>query len=285
MMTNLIEDAQQYVLGELRKAQKKSALNSSGLHWADYDVHLNTTVTKLMHIKQIPDINDVVNSLNRSYQDRQALELRINTLQRAVSDALWELCRRGILRPGTNHLGSQHASVNDIHEGFTVTAYGQNWLETYTQEDILPATPERFTQIFYSFQALFGKSFFRRAKEAVSCYQGGNYLACCVMCGTAIESILLSAAFIVSDREEIIKMYYGKNGRGRVEKLLFDNTKDHIKNYYKKYTDLIGYWRNESGHGEESDIDINEAYVGMLTLLRFSEFMRDHWDEITNVTN
>jgi hypothetical protein len=84
--------------------------------------------------------------LNRSYQDRQALELQVNNLRSVASDVLWELCRKGILRP-----------------------------------------------------------------------QGENYLACCVMCGTAIESILLSA-----------------------------------------------------------------AYVAMLTLLRFSEFMCDHWDEIVN---
>ncbi len=279
-----IEDAQQFILSELRKAQKKCMLNSSEISRANCDVHFSTTVTKLMSVNKITDPNDITGSLNRSNQDRQALELQVNNLRSVVSDALWELCRRGILRPGTNHTGSLYLSGNEIHEAFTLTGYGQNWLETYTQEDTLPATPDRFTQIFDSFQVLFGKSFFRRAKEAVSCYQGGNYLACCVMCGTAIESILLSAAFIVSDREEVIKIYYGKNGRGRVEKLLFDNAKDHIKNNYKKYTDLIGYWRNESGHGEESDIDINEAYVGMLTLLRFSEFMRDHWDEITKGT-
>ena len=101
---------------------------------------------------------------------------------------------------------------------------------------------------------------------------------------TAIESILLSAAFKVADKEEVIKIYYGKNGRGRVEQLVFAKSKDHIKNYYKKYTDLISYWRNESGHGEESDIDVNEAYIAMLTLLRFSEFMRDHWSGITTAT-
>jgi hypothetical protein len=149
-----IEDAQQFILAELRKAQKKSVLNSSELHWANYDVHLNTTVTKLMHIEKIPDPNQVGSSINRNYQERQALDLKINTLRRAVSDALWELCRRGILRPGTNHVGSMHASVNEIHEGFTVTTYGQNWLEAYTQEDTLPATPDRFTQIFDGFQRL-----------------------------------------------------------------------------------------------------------------------------------
>lgn len=281
-MTTLVENAQQFILGELRKAQQKSSINNGELHWANYDVHLGTTAAKLRQKEQIADPNDPARSINRSYQDRQALELRITALNRAVSDALWELCRRGILRPGTNHTGNMHASVNEIHEGFTVTTYGIEWLNTYTQADILPATPDSFTQIFSSFQVTFGKGYFRRAKEAVSCFQGGNYLASCVMCGTAIESILLSAAFKIADKEEVIKIYYGKNGRGRVEQLLFAKSKDHIKNYYKKYTDLVSYWRNESGHGEESDIDINEAYIAMLTLLRASEFMRDHWNEITS---
>jgi hypothetical protein len=241
-MSISVEDAQHFILGELRRSQKKSLINTSELHWANYDVHLDTTVSKLRQADKIPDPNQPGANLSRNFQDTQALQLINSNLFRAVSDALWELCRRGILRPGTNHTNNLYATVNELHEGFTVTTYGLEWLNTYTQEDVLPATPDRFTQIFDSFQSLFGKSYFRRAKEAVGCFQGGNYLASCVMCGTAVESILLSAAFMVADPEEIIKIYYRKNGRGQVEQLLFGNTKNHIKNYYKKYTDLIGYW-------------------------------------------
>ncbi len=285
-MSITAEDAQQFILGELRKGQQKLKLHTSEVSWANYDVHLDTAVRKYMNANKITDPNAAgLGHLSRDYQQTQALQLQFSKINRAFSDALAELCRRGILRLGTNHVGTLSAHVNEVHEGFTVTSYGQEWLEKYTQEDILPATPDRFSQIFSGFQPLFGKSYFRRAKEAASCFQGGNYLACCVMCGTAIESILLSAAFLIADKDEVIKIYFGKNGRGRVEDLLFKNSKDLIKNYYKKYTDLIGYWRNESGHGQESDIDVNEAYIAMLTLLRFSEFMRDHWDEITTTTS
>jgi hypothetical protein len=57
-----IEDAQQFILGGLRKAQKKSMLNSSEISRANCDVHFSTTVTKLMTANKITDPNDITGS-------------------------------------------------------------------------------------------------------------------------------------------------------------------------------------------------------------------------------
>ena len=102
------------------------------------------------------------------------------------------------------------------------------------------------------------------------------------MCGATTESILLSAAFLGHEKDDVLRNYKTSNGRSKLENMLFGKAKSYIKERYKKYTDLLNYWRDETGHGHDSDIDNNEAFIALLTLLRFAEFMDDHWHEITN---
>ncbi len=64
---------------------------------------------------------------------------------------------------------------------------------------------------------------------------------------------------------------------------MFGKTSGYIKDRYSRYTEIISYWRDESSHGHESDIDVHETYVSLLTLLRFAEFMKDNWNEIIKV--
>jgi hypothetical protein len=281
-MQTTIDDCQQYIISTLREGLKKFRLNFTVLHWSSYDVYLAHAVQQFMnsnHLLDPDNIRDVVGITD--CQETMEMRRVKDVLTSQFSDALWILCRRGILRPGENQANSSPGTVRALIEGYAVTEYGKQWLETHCDDDLLPANPDRLSMLFSNFQSMFGKSYFRRAKEAVSCFFSGNYLACCVMCGAATEAILLSAGFAKDDRNKILRLYKATGGRRKLEKNVFGQSSQFIQERYQKYTDLISFWRDESGHGDESEIDVNEAYIAMLTLLRCAEFMRDHWGEIT----
>lgn len=212
-------------------------------------------------------------------QKNKQLEDQCN---RVISDALWVLCRIGILRLGISYRKNLARNIQSANEGYSITEYGIEWINNYKTTDLLPVSTNKFNQIFEKYLDLYGISYFLRAKEAVSCYLSGNYLACCVMCGAATESIMLSAAFKKEDEEKIIKIYKSSGGRRKIENLVFGQVKSYIQEQSRKYIELLNYWRDETSHGHNSDIDNNEAFVSMLALIRFSEFMQDHWDEITS---
>ncbi len=278
-----IDDCQQFIISTLREGLKNHRLHTTDLHWSSYDVHLPAAVQRFMALNRIPDPQDahVVIGMMHDHQKKMEMHRDKALLEGQFADALWVLCSRGILRPGENQSGSSPGAVRSLNEGYAVTEYGKQWLENHGNEDLLPASPDRLSSLFNSFQPHFGKNYYKRAKEAVSCYFSGNYLACCAMCGASTESILLSAGFAKDGRDSVLALYKSSGGRRRVENVVFGKARKEIKERYDKYTDLISYWRDESGHGDDSDIDVHEAYIAMLTLLRCAEFMRDHWDEIT----
>ncbi|HCX3503529.1 TPA: hypothetical protein OZL24_003234, partial [Legionella pneumophila] len=198
-----------------------------------------------------------------------------------LTDAIWSLCCKNILRPGVSFLDKTWSPNNKVNDGFSVTQYGKLWLDKADMASLLPADPNKLSLLFAKYQDLFGHNYFKRAREAVNCYFAGNYLACCVMCGAATESILLSAAFEKEDKDQIIAMYKSSGGRRRIENLLFCKAREELKRVYNKYTDLIKFWRDETGHGHDTDVDHDEAYISMITLLRFALFIQEHWDELT----
>lgn len=273
------DDCEQHIIGELREGLKINKLDSTRLSQAPYDIKLIRCVETFMSDQKIPD-PDGLGARNDNYSDLEKNRQMKFALKNLFSDALFQLVRRGILKPG-ERFGSNFyiTNVNSLSEGFTVTGYGNKWLIN-NQNHLLPASHGRLETIYSKFQPLFGSEYFRRAKEAVSCYFSGNYLACCVMSGAATESILLAVAFVKTNKNEALKIYKTGSGRSRLENYVFGQTSNYIKDRYKRYTDLINYWRDESGHGAESEIDVHEAYIALLSLLRYAEFMQDHWDEI-----
>lgn len=266
-----IDEIQQYIINILQDYHQRGELHSNPLSRKGYDVYLTAAVTAYIGPQDI--------YIEQDYQTRMSQAQHEKNCHKLFADALWDFCRKGIMRPGVEY--QLNSTIQEIDEGFAITEYGENWLSKYGNNALLPANPDRFTQLFNDFQPLFGRSYFQRAKEAVSCFQVGTYLACCVMCGAATKSILLAAAFVANDQEMVLKKYKGRDGRREVEKMLFTQAGAGHHEQYKKYTDLIKYWRDETGHGHETDIDVNEAYIAMLTLLRFAAFMRDNWNEIT----
>jgi len=275
----MLDDACQLIVNILCDAAKKGNIHNNSFADAQFDVSLDKVVEQYMRTNNIPSIGSS-QAMKLDCGARQKLEYNISSYKATFSDALWELCRRGILRPGEHFLDYGHKAVSFNGDYFSVTTFGNEWLSKHGVTDLLPVDLNRFIQLFDNFQSDFGVSYFRRAKEAVHCFQVSIFLACCVMAGAATEAILLSVAFLKEDKNIVLKQYLASRGRSNVEKLVFGQTDDYIKKRYQKYTDIISYWRDESGHGHESDIDVNEAYIALLTLLRFAEFIRDHRDEI-----
>lgn len=210
---------------------------------------------------------------------------KIGELSPAFYAAAWELCRRGLIRPGITRYGEQATENGGSGDGYSLTPFGIMWLQEDHGDDYIPSDPNRFSQMLEPFQGLFGTGYFERGREAIRCYNANAYLACTAMCGAASESILLAAAVNIKSEDEVLSIYSSAGGRGRVEKLVFENTNTYIKRTYPGFTNLIKYWRDEAAHGQPSLISNDEAYTSLVILLKFSHFMKDHWQDIVEQTS
>lgn len=150
-----------------------------------YDLYL-PNVIRWHLIQQTPQLRASNIELNQ----------KVPQLFPLFANAAWELCRRGILRPGVNGYNTQATPDGSAGSGFSVTLFGQQWLSEDKEDTFIPTEPERFAQLLKPFAARFGDGFHERAQQAVRCYGAHAYLACCAMCGAAAESILLAAAIV-----------------------------------------------------------------------------------------
>lgn len=196
--------------------------------------------------------------------------------------AAWDLCRRGILRPGVHSYGAQATDDGNAGNGYSITPFGRAWLAESDRDDYVPTEPGRFAHMLEPYRARFGPGFYERSQEAVRCYGAHAYLACCAMCGGASESIILATAIAKKDEEEVLRMYASANGRSRVENMIIGQASEFLKREYRGYSSLIKYWRDESAHGKVSGISDNEAYTSIALLLRFAKFADDNWDALTS---
>lgn len=196
-------------------------------------------------------------------------------------DAAWELCRRGVVRPGIRALNENQSAVGGAGAGFAITPFGRNWLaESDGKYDYVPTEPTHFAKTTAKFDCRFGDGFRQRSQEAIKCYGANAYLACCAMCGAAAESIMLSLAIAKDgDEEKILKIYTGRNGRYEIENLLIGQS--NLKQQFKSYTSLLKYWRDFAAHGRLSAISANEANISLFTMLGFAQFSDKHWDSLT----
>lgn len=193
-------------------------------------------------------------------------------------DAAWELCRRGILRPGVRTWNVQSTDSGSAGFGFSVTPFGRAWLSEAEHDTFVPTEPERFGQLLAPYRSRFGGGFHQRAQEAIRCYGAHAYLGCCAMCGAASESVILALATAKLGEEEALKTYLGSNGRSRLETRLIGQVNDRLKRDYQALTILLKYWRDDSAHGQETSIADNEAYASIAMLLRLAAFVDDSWE-------
>ena len=224
-------------------------------------------------------------ALIRAYLESQGVqhhdqEKRLREMIPPFYAAAWDLCRRGILRPGVHSYNAQSTDDGNAGNGYSITPFGVKWLEEADKDDYVPTEPGRFAEMLEAFRERFGPGFYERAQEAVRCYGAHAYLACCAMCGAATESIMLSTAIAKKGEEEVLKIYVAANGRSKVENMIVGQTKEFIQREYRGYTSLVKYWRDESAHGKRSGISDNEAYTSLALLLRFAHFVNDNWNEL-----
>lgn len=196
--------------------------------------------------------------------------------------AAWDLCRRGILRPGVSQHGAQSTDDGNGGNGYCITPFGMQWLKESTDDAFVPTEPERFGQMIKPFETTFGRGFTQRANEAIRCYGAHAYLACCVMCGAASESILLHLAIQKTNNEQLVlKDYKRAKGRSTIENLIKSGLTGSLQRDFDSFFYLIKYWRDESGHGEITDISDNEAFTSLALLLRCAKYSQDNYSVLT----
>jgi hypothetical protein len=206
---------------------------------------------------------------------------RARELSPAFYEAAWELCRRGILRPGVKSLGGQ--SDGGGGDGYCVTALGRSWIEQEAPA-LLILEPSRLGRLFETMSPRLGRGFLQRANEAVRCHRFGTYLACCAMCGAAAEAILIAVA-IAKSRDEMatMAMYRAAGGRHKVIKSIVTQARRAISGPFESATSLLSYWRDETAHGTASNVSEIEAHDEIARLLRFAQFTCDNWEELIKV--
>jgi len=196
----------------------------------------------------------------------------------AFYDAIWTLCRRGVLRPTILSEGRQPMTDG---KGFSLTELGQRWLANEDRGAVL-SDPSRFGSILEKYAKLFGPGFLRRAHEAIKCHDLGAYLACCSMAGAAAEAILLDVAVAKNgDREAVLKLYLARGGRKSVTNTVLASVTEPLASQLKTLLDLLNYWRDTAAHGDDHEYTEIEAYDAISRLLRLAMLVGDNWQALT----
>src|SRR5262249_6256453 len=138
------------------------------------------------------------------------MEPVIRELSPIFYEAAWELCRRGIVRPGVRMAGAQAVEEG----GYSLTVAGRAALEDLDPATILIAQPGSLAAALTDYRPRFGDGFHQRSQEAIRCRDAEAWLACCAMAGAAAESVLLALA-IQKDGDEgkVLKAYGQAGGR------------------------------------------------------------------------
>jgi hypothetical protein len=208
-------------------------------------------------------------------------ESKLREMMPMLYAAAWDLCRRGILRPGVRAFEAQATADGASGNGYSITPFGQQWLAEGDRDDFVPTEPERFAQMLAPYRQRFGASFQERAQEAIRCYGAHAYLACCTMCGAAAEAILLATATTKVDEPTVLRQYNASGGRRRVENIILGKARQDLRDECIGYMTLLKYWRDEAAHGKASAIEDNKAYTSLALLLRLAIFVNDNWAELT----
>jgi hypothetical protein len=240
--------------------------SSSGLSHHGYDVY-------------IPNLIRLYCRENRV--DQREEEKRVAELFPVFAASAWDLCRRGILRPGVSQFRSQSTDEGSAGAGFSVTPFGSAWLSERDSDIFVPTEPERFAAMLEPYKSHFGPGFHERAQQAIRCYGAHAYLACCAMCGAAAESILLAAAIAkTKDEPAVIKKYSRASGRNDVQDIVIGQADQHMKREFEGLSGLLKYWRDEAAHGKASNIAENEAYTSIAMLLRYAMYVDRNWNDL-----
>lgn len=260
-----VDDAIQYIVKYVR-AGRKSRYGTYG-----YTFYLLFIARDYLEDLGIPE-----HSVDAELRRREP------EISRAFFAAAWELCRRGILRPGLQTFSGQGTADGASGNGYAVTPYGERWIREADELDLVPMQPGRFASLLAGAGTRFGSGFVERCEQAVGSYNAHAFLACCAMCGAAAESVILALAIVKNgDGPKVLSLYATASGRGRVETLILGQQPEPVRQEFHRYTALLKYWRDASAHGRAVNISEPEAYQSLALLLRFALFAESRWSELT----
>jgi hypothetical protein len=260
-----IEDAERFIIRWIREKPISEDSNYG------YDIYLSNVIRWYL--------------LESGERDRNTIEQSIEKLWPTFVAAAWELCRRGVIRPGVRQLHMQSTDHGNAGEGYSITPFGVRWAAEADHDDFVPTEPQRFAQMLTPYVKRFGPGFQERAQEAVRCYGAHAYLACCAMCGASAESILLAAAIAKRGEANTLKTYSSASGRSRVQTDLLAHVPEALRQEFNNLSILLRYWRDEAAHGKVSGIADNEAYTSLALLLRLAKFVDENWKALVRTDN
>lgn len=193
-------------------------------------------------------------------------------------DAAWELCRRGLVRPGVRRAGDQ--AVDD--GGYSLTAFGRNALPELDVTSILLIQPGSLSATFQQYQNRFGTGFLQRAQEAIKCRNAEAWLACCAMVGAAAESVLLALAIAkMGSEEQALALYKRANGRQLLLNSIVGQANAPRRVMLTTFAGIVSLWRDEAAHGQMSPIANANADEALRQLLHMCQWVDREWTNLT----
>ena len=194
-------------------------------------------------------------------------------------EATWELCRRGIVRPG---VWSRLEQGNPEGGGYCLTTYGERWLSNADDGNFIIMQPGSLASTLSKFSDKFGDGFHQRANEAIACRRAEAWLACCAMVGAAAEAVALAIAIAkTGDEDEVIRTYQARDGRRQVSNLIIGQHPQHLKISFQTFMGLLAYWRDDASHGQAVTLSVANSDEALRQLLHFCQWTERNWDLLT----
>ena len=200
-----------------------------------------------------------------------------NAQNLSFMDAVWEIARRGIVRPSPK-LGTSSQSHYSSNR-FSITEQGINWLKNGKKPFVF-TTASAYQDTLCRFQDRLGTNFLTWAREAAVCYQFNLYIATCAMSGTSGESILRHLHKVKFGEEQTVKIFKEKNSRNKTIDALAQARND-IKNRLQSFNNKLSAWRNDSVHGDVPYMEDFHAYESLSALFSLAKYAHDNFERIS----
>jgi hypothetical protein len=204
-------------------------------------------------------------------------EQTIRDLSPLFFEAAWELCRRGIVRPGIKRAGDQAVEEG----GYSLTVAGLRDLDNLDATSLLLAQPGSLAATLAGYRNRYGEGFHQRALEAIKCRNTEAWLACCTMVGAAAESILLALAIAKSGNEAaVLATYRRAHGRQQVLNLIVGQAPGPRRDTITTFAAIVSLWRDEAAHGKASPLSTANADEALRQLLHMCQWVDREWEQL-----
>jgi hypothetical protein len=210
-------------------------------------------------------------------QDPQVQEQVLLYSSAKFYEAAWLLAERGVLRPGVRSKGLQIVPG----DGYCLTTFGVNFIGEDGGMRLAFVEARHTTNLIQKYGVRFGPGFIQRAVESIRCYESHAFLAACAMAGAAAESILLRLASELLGQDDAAKLYSKSGGRKSIKDKLVQGRSAPVRTQIEAVMTLVEEWRDETSHGQETDIGADEAATAIDLVVRFAKFADERWDELT----